>query len=277
MVVTSSGSENQFSTPLHRPHAAPRRDHRGRTHQDPRHTPIPGAPIKTLRGVNGTKAFELLREKRVSMRFLARDRSNSRDERRCAVYPNDDCLHPLGSLSESAASRPRNIVTLGPDGNVWFAKVVPTGSVDCRRATTPPPNSRCLIAIVCRSASLPARMAIRASPNRRATVVDGLRLAERTKFRLPTATAGPNGIACGPDGDIRFAEADVDQVGRIRRRAKSPNIRRASPQWDSVIRPPLGGRAWLARAVGASATRIVIGNTLSSLAGTFASRDWWRV
>jgi hypothetical protein len=32
---------------------------------------------------------------------------------------------------------------------------------------------------------------------------------------LPTVLSGPRGITAGPDGNIWFSEADVDQIGRV--------------------------------------------------------------
>jgi streptogramin lyase len=35
------------------------------------------------------------------------------------------------------------------------------------------------------------------------------------EHRIPTAGAQPHIVALGPDGNVRFAETAVDQVGRI--------------------------------------------------------------
>src|SRR6185437_14000891 len=35
------------------------------------------------------------------------------------------------------------------------------------------------------------------------------------EFALPSAGAGPDGIALGPDGNVWFSESDGDKIGRI--------------------------------------------------------------
>jgi hypothetical protein len=181
--------------------------------------PIPASPIKTLRGVNGTKAFELLREKRVSMRFLARDRSNSRDERRGAVYPNDDC-HLLSVRYPRAPHPDREGAALHRDARsgrqcpVCESGTDRIGRLSTRDYTTaefPLPHRD----------SVPIGIITGADGNLWFTESAGHGIGRITlgraitEFRLPKAIAGPNGIACGPDGNIWFAEADVDRVGRI--------------------------------------------------------------
>jgi hypothetical protein len=112
------------------------------------------------------------------------------------------------------------------------------------------------------------------------------------EHRIQTAKARPYIVTLGPDGNFWFSESGADRIGRLSTRdytiaefplphrdsrqlhraadcfflSPAPKRQRNSPfrtQWGSVIRHPLGGRAWLAQA-GASATRILIGNTLSS-------------
>jgi len=36
-----------------------------------------------------------------------------------------------------------------------------------------------------------------------------------SEFAVPTANAGPDGIALGPDGNVWFSETEAGQIGRI--------------------------------------------------------------
>ncbi|HTW98334.1 MAG TPA: hypothetical protein VMD59_06120, partial [Acidimicrobiales bacterium] len=36
-----------------------------------------------------------------------------------------------------------------------------------------------------------------------------------TEFQIPTASAGPNGIVTGPDGNLWFTEGSGDKIGQI--------------------------------------------------------------
>jgi hypothetical protein len=212
------------------------------------HAPFAASSIKTLRRVNATKGFELLREKRVSMRFLARDRSNSRDGRRCVIYPM--IATSAGFVIRehripTAKARPY-IVTLGPDGNVWFCEsgADRIGRLSTRDYTTAEfPLPHCDSVPIGIIAGADGNLWFTQSAGHRIGL-DGLRLAQRPpSFACLGQQLGRMALRAVQTATSGSLEQTSIRWGASRRRAKSLNIRRASPQWDSVIRPPLVGRA----------------------------------
>jgi streptogramin lyase len=116
--------------------------------------------------------------------------------------------YPIGQLTLAQG------VTLGPDGNLWFAdmlgnigRMTPSGTVTL--FPTPTTGSFPQDIVVGSDGAL---WFTENGKNQigRITTSGGF-----TEFPIPTANSGPYGIASGPDGALWFAEFDTNKIGRI--------------------------------------------------------------
>src|SRR3954454_3973521 len=89
-----------------------------------------------------------------------------------------DFAVPTGTPGSNTSSRPQ-VVTLGPDNNVWFAEYAPDANGFCHIGR------------------------INAADN------------SIQEFAIRTRDSAPLGITKGPDGALWFTENNFDQIGRI--------------------------------------------------------------
>lgn len=124
-------------------------------------------------------------------------------------------LHGFNEFALPANTRPEGIVA-GPDGNVWFTeagpsmigRITPSGVITTFNTTTP--NAGPSRINVGPSSGGPALWFTEPTVNKIATIST---TGVVTEFPVPTSASGVNGIAAGPDGNIWFAEKNVNQIG----------------------------------------------------------------
>jgi streptogramin lyase len=124
-------------------------------------------------------------------------------------------LHGFNEYVLPAGSKPEGIAT-GPDGNVWFTeagpsmigRITPQGVITTFNTTSPNAGPARINAGPTSGGS--ALWFSEPTVNKIAQITTS---GAVTEFSVPTSASGVNGIAAGPDGNIWFAEKNVNQIG----------------------------------------------------------------
>jgi hypothetical protein len=81
---------------------------------------------------------------------------------------------------------------------------------------------------------------------------------------VPTAGAGPDGIALGPDGNVWFSETEVSQIGRVTPDGQITEFRTGiSPGSKPLSIVVRDGALWFSEASGNRVSRITVDGTVS--------------
>lgn len=124
-------------------------------------------------------------------------------------------LHGFNEYPLAANARPEGIAT-GPDGNVWFTeagpsmigRITPGGVITTFNTTTPNAGPSRINPGPASGGS--ALWFTEPTANKIAQITT---TGVVTEFAVPTSASGVNGISAGPDGNIWFAEKNVNQIG----------------------------------------------------------------
>ncbi len=140
------------------------------------------------------------------------------------------------SLSSAAARAVA--MTAGPDGNVWFARVIYYYSYEDEIGRVTPSGQVTEFPLPSKEPGKSGLPAIVTGPDGNLWFTESIAnqigrittSGQITQFPLPHGESRPVGITAGPDGNLWFTEQAADKIGRYHpRAARSPNSRCQAP------------------------------------------------